>query len=124
MLAPEFLPETILSNVPIKEVVGVFLALNICAWLIIFVSRNWSGKTARASTPDLEKPAAGVRGKVTRPPGGRYIHGDVSRSNKDTYIWCVVWTPSDFKRPTAAPYPGWDVHSTKPIPYRPFRYGP
>ncbi|KXG50707.1 GPI mannosyltransferase [Penicillium griseofulvum] len=34
------------------------------------------------------------------------------------------WTPSDFKRPTASPYPGWDAHSTKPIPYRPFRYGP
>ncbi|PYH99717.1 hypothetical protein BO71DRAFT_446418 [Aspergillus ellipticus CBS 707.79] len=34
------------------------------------------------------------------------------------------WIPSDFKRPTAAPYPNWDVHTTKPIPYRPFRYGP
>ncbi|KAL4977285.1 Alg9-like mannosyltransferase family-domain-containing protein [Aspergillus desertorum] len=34
------------------------------------------------------------------------------------------WTPSDFKRPTASPYPNWDVRTTKPIPYRPFRYGP
>ncbi|PWY66434.1 hypothetical protein BO70DRAFT_374717 [Aspergillus heteromorphus CBS 117.55] len=34
------------------------------------------------------------------------------------------WIPSDFKRPPAAPYPDWDVHTTKPIPYRPFRYGP
>ncbi|KAL2869347.1 uncharacterized protein BJX67DRAFT_387020 [Aspergillus lucknowensis] len=34
------------------------------------------------------------------------------------------WTPSDFKRPPAPPYPDWDVHMTKPIPYRPFRYGP
>ncbi|KAL4876260.1 hypothetical protein BJY04DRAFT_231730 [Aspergillus karnatakaensis] len=34
------------------------------------------------------------------------------------------WTPSDFKRPPAAPYPDWDVHTSKPIPYRPFRYGP
>ncbi|KAB8250484.1 hypothetical protein F9C07_3642 [Aspergillus flavus] len=34
------------------------------------------------------------------------------------------WTPSDFKRPPAAPYPDWDVHTTKPKPYRPFRYGP
>ncbi|KAL3468039.1 Alg9-like mannosyltransferase family-domain-containing protein [Aspergillus heterothallicus] len=34
------------------------------------------------------------------------------------------WTPSDFKRPAASPYPDWDVHTTKPIPYRPFRYGP
>ncbi|KAH1854539.1 hypothetical protein KXX54_005325 [Aspergillus fumigatus] len=36
----------------------------------------------------------------------------------------LEWIPSDFKRPTASPYPDWDVHATKPIPYRPFRYGP
>ncbi|KAL4934246.1 dolichyl-P-Man:Man(6)GlcNAc(2)-PP-dolichol alpha-1,2-mannosyltransferase [Aspergillus undulatus] len=34
------------------------------------------------------------------------------------------WIPSDFQRPPASPYPNWDVHTTKPIPYRPFRYGP
>ncbi|KAL3475910.1 hypothetical protein BJX99DRAFT_247236 [Aspergillus californicus] len=34
------------------------------------------------------------------------------------------WVPSGFKRPSASPYPDWDVHTTKPIPYRPFRYGP
>ncbi|OGM48590.1 hypothetical protein ABOM_002477 [Aspergillus bombycis] len=34
------------------------------------------------------------------------------------------WTPSDFKRPAAAPYPDWDVQTTEPKPYRPFRYGP
>jgi len=34
------------------------------------------------------------------------------------------WIPSDFKRPAAKPCPEWDVHTTKPIPYRPFRYGP
>ncbi|PYH48339.1 uncharacterized protein BP01DRAFT_371313 [Aspergillus saccharolyticus JOP 1030-1] len=36
----------------------------------------------------------------------------------------TVWTPSDFKRPPATPFADWDVHKTKPIPYRPFRYGP
>ncbi|KAE8155702.1 Alg9-like mannosyltransferase family-domain-containing protein [Aspergillus tamarii] len=30
----------------------------------------------------------------------------------------------DFKRPPAVPYPDWDVHTTQPKPYRPFRYGP
>ena len=35
-----------------------------------------------------------------------------------------IWTPVDFKRPIAPPYPDWDVHTTKPLPYRPFRYGP
>ncbi|KAF3492285.1 uncharacterized protein GIQ15_01802 [Arthroderma uncinatum] len=34
------------------------------------------------------------------------------------------WIPSDFKRLDPAPYPDWDVHSFKPKPYRPFRYGP
>lgn len=36
----------------------------------------------------------------------------------------LVWEPQDFKRPEASPYPDWDVYTTKPIPYRPFRYGP
>ncbi|KAJ6137499.1 hypothetical protein N7471_003985 [Penicillium samsonianum] len=94
---------TIIS-IPIKKVVDASLILSICVWVVILVSRKWASSTARASSRDLEKPAAGVRGKVTRPPG--------------------EWTPSDFKRPTAIAYPGWDVHSTKPIPYRPFRYGP
>ncbi|KAJ9489940.1 hypothetical protein VN97_g3312 [Penicillium thymicola] len=94
---------TILS-IPTKRFVGASLILGICVWLVILVSGKWASSTAKASSSDLEKPAAGVRGKVTRPLG--------------------EWTPSDFKRPTAAPYSGWDVHSTKPIPYRPFRYGP
>ena len=35
-----------------------------------------------------------------------------------------VWFPVDFKRPAASPYPDWDVRTTKPLPYRPFRHGP
>lgn len=35
-----------------------------------------------------------------------------------------VWTPQDFKRPVATPYPDWNIHTTKPLPYRPFRHGP
>ncbi|KAI9728883.1 MAG: hypothetical protein M1834_007141 [Cirrosporium novae-zelandiae] len=34
------------------------------------------------------------------------------------------WIPQTFSRPPASPYPDWDVHNTKPLPYRPFRYGP
>ncbi|CAG8923035.1 unnamed protein product [Penicillium salamii] len=94
----------ILSAIP-KDLIGVFFILNLCACLVIFVSKRWaSGGTARPSSPDLEKPAVGLRGKVTRPPG--------------------EWIPSSFQRPTAAPYTDWNVHSTKPLPYRPFRYGP
>ncbi|KAI0408943.1 hypothetical protein F4802DRAFT_305320 [Xylaria palmicola] len=34
------------------------------------------------------------------------------------------WTPSDFRIPTPRPYPDWSIEHTKPLPYRPFRYGP
>ncbi|KAI1755135.1 hypothetical protein F4782DRAFT_490114 [Xylaria castorea] len=34
------------------------------------------------------------------------------------------WTPSDFCMPTPEPYPDWSLEDTKPLPYRPFRYGP
>ncbi|KAK6336617.1 hypothetical protein TWF718_009416 [Orbilia javanica] len=34
------------------------------------------------------------------------------------------WTPIDFKAPDPPPYPDWDVKTTKPLPYRPFKYGP
>ncbi|KAH4205909.1 hypothetical protein HBI95_133100 [Parastagonospora nodorum] len=35
-----------------------------------------------------------------------------------------VWPPSAFLRPRASPYPNWSVTHTKPLSYRPFRYGP
>ena len=35
-----------------------------------------------------------------------------------------MWIPQTFKRPAAPPYPDWSLESTKPLPYRPFRYGP
>ena len=35
-----------------------------------------------------------------------------------------VWFPVDFKRPEACPYPNWDIKTTKPLPYRPFKWGP
>ncbi|KAI1383049.1 mannosyl transferase [Hypoxylon trugodes] len=34
------------------------------------------------------------------------------------------WMPSDFRMPKPDPYPDWSVENTKPLPYRPFRYGP
>ena len=33
------------------------------------------------------------------------------------------WSPVEFQRPAPKPYPDWNVHTTKPLPYRPFRYG-
>ena len=56
-------------------------------------------------SPDLGKPISSNKFKVAdRKPG--------------------TWTPVPFQRPKALPYPDWDVHTTKPLPYRPFRYGP
>ncbi|KAF2001420.1 hypothetical protein P154DRAFT_432939 [Amniculicola lignicola CBS 123094] len=57
---------------------------------------------ARPSTPNLEKQSPFKM--PVRKPG--------------------VWTPIPFKRPTPPPYPNWSVTDTKPLPYRPFRYGP
>ena len=34
-----------------------------------------------------------------------------------------TWPPSDFSRPAAKPLIDWDVHTTEPLPYRPFKYG-
>ncbi|KAK3306061.1 uncharacterized protein B0T15DRAFT_567796 [Chaetomium strumarium] len=34
------------------------------------------------------------------------------------------WTTSDFKMPTPEAYPNWSIEHTRPLPYRPFRYGP
>ncbi|KAF2088575.1 glycosyltransferase family 22 protein [Saccharata proteae CBS 121410] len=36
----------------------------------------------------------------------------------------TIWHPQDFTRPPAPPYPNWSLTTTKPLPYRPFRYGP
>lgn len=119
----EFLQRSLSSKVP--TVVGAFLLLNFCAWLILVVSRKWtSSKAIRSPTPDLEKPASrpGAKGKVTREWGGEYPSPKQEQDQANEI--CSEWPPSDFKRPKAAPYPDWDVHTTKPIPYRPFRYGP
>ena len=35
-----------------------------------------------------------------------------------------TWVPVEFERPATLPYPGWDVHKTKPLPYRPCKHGP
>lgn len=78
------------------------------SWLLAtkLIKRN---KTIvpRQKSPDLEKPTSGKGSTFRtpeRPPG--------------------VWTPVDFKRPKAAPYPGWDLYKTNPLPYRPFKHGP
>ena len=78
------------------------------AWLLAtkLIKRNQS-IVEREKSPDLEKPSSG-KGSAYKTP---------ERSPG-------VWTPVDFKRPEASPYPGWDVYKTDPLPYRPFKHGP
>lgn len=35
-----------------------------------------------------------------------------------------VWIPVEFQRPVASPFPDWDINTTDPLPYRPFKFGP
>ena len=84
-------------------IVGVLFA-----WLLATkIIKRKKSTARREKSADLEKPTSrkGTTFKAPeRPPG--------------------VWTPVEFKRPEATPYPAWDVHKTDPLPYRPFRHGP
>ena len=67
------------------------------------------------STPLLEKAPSNV---LTRSSTGTS-----TPRTKDTRR-PGTWTPSSFKTPVPPSYPNWDINTTKPLPYRPFRYGP
>lgn len=99
---------SITSQYHVKDVALIGLIVAVCIWVVNNILMKWKTKqgATRPSTPDVEKkPLSGSKFKKSdRKPG--------------------EWRPSDFKRPTASPYPNWNVHTTKPIPYRPFRYGP
>ncbi|KAK8206022.1 Alg9-like mannosyltransferase family-domain-containing protein [Phyllosticta capitalensis] len=90
-----------------KAVVYGLLVLATLLWAAGVLVQRWkksSAKASRSPSPDLEKPASRSKNGKERPFG--------------------VWIPSDFKRPAANPYPDWSLTETKPLPYRPFRYGP
>ncbi|KAI9712310.1 MAG: hypothetical protein M1820_001523 [Bogoriella megaspora] len=86
-----------------KSVLYALLLFSCLAWAVFKIARRVNHKGPdRARSPDLEKPSTLKASE--RLPG--------------------VWVPSDFRRPPAAPYPDWSIKDTKPLPYRPFRYGP
>ncbi|KEF61018.1 alpha-1,2-mannosyltransferase [Exophiala aquamarina CBS 119918] len=64
--------------------------------------RHQRALSERPSTPTVEKAPYVKRDAISREPG--------------------TWPPSSFRRPTPPPYPDWSIESTKPLPYRPFRY--
>jgi Protein of unknown function (DUF3445) len=93
-----------------KEVIYALVLLTVCVWTVgtLIARRQRATRPSRPTTPSLEKaPPSAASSKFT--PGSREPG---------------VWTPSSFVTPTAEPYPGWSIETTKPLPYRPFRHGP
>lgn len=91
-----------------KLALYIFLILLILAYIIgTGTARRKKPAPRRTGSPDLEKPLS-LQGSIFKAP---------ERTPGE-------WIPMDFKRPAAAPYPNWDVHTTEPLPYRPFKYGP
>ena len=84
----------------------LFLSCAIAAWLISSLYKRFLGSYgSRPRSPDPEK-------RSTR--SNKFKAPDRAPG---------TWEPIDFKRPAAPPYPNWDVQTTKPLPYRPFRWG-
>jgi len=89
-----------------KEVIyGLLLFIFCTVTMSTYLKRRRlaTGSSSRPSTPIIEK-AAHKSKTADRKPG--------------------TWPPSSFQRPTPPPYPDWSIETTKPLPYRPFRYGP
>ncbi|KAL8744377.1 MAG: hypothetical protein Q9190_003373 [Brigantiaea leucoxantha] len=92
----------------IRPISYILLSILFFTWLLVKGYRKRSQPSPRREySPDLEKPSSRRSSTFKAPertPG--------------------TWIPVDFQRPCAPPFPNWDVHSTEPIPYRPFRHGP
>lgn len=63
-----------------------------------------SRQASKSQTTQAKKPGTSTEKDAGRVPG--------------------QWTPSSFQTPTPPPYPDWSLETTKPLPYRAFRYGP
>jgi len=48
----------------------------------------------------------------------------IQNDSKESVVSSIPWKPSSFVLPQPTPYPEWSFADTKPLPYRPFRYGP
>ena len=103
--------EDIWSHRHVKGVIYAALLAAVCVWtvvsLVVRVRHRHRRPDSHPTTPLLEKGHSSNTSRlqpVPRKPG--------------------TWTPSPFVTPTAEPYPGWSIETTKPLPYRPFRHGP
>ena len=96
-----------------KSLLYAALAAITTAWLLsLAIQRTSRLLFSRPISPDPEQPPS-----LTSPE-------KPLSSSKHPQRLKGEWIPIDFKRPAASPYPNWDVHTTKPLPYRPFRHGP
>lgn len=100
------LPTTLPKN-PLLYATLLFIATITVGYLL--QSRNRSPRTSsrtpsQTSSPDPQKPGTQTAHSPSRPPG--------------------AWIPVEFQRPAASPYPHWDIHTTEPLRYRPFKFGP
>ncbi|PSN64318.1 hypothetical protein BS50DRAFT_602058 [Corynespora cassiicola Philippines] len=82
-------------------------------------SKNWE---ALACESFLDASTTSALGRLLWVPDWPFIPPQFRRRWGEYCL--LLWIPQDFKRPAAPPYPDWSLTSTKPLPYRPFRYGP
>ncbi|KAH8698593.1 Alg9-like mannosyltransferase family-domain-containing protein [Talaromyces proteolyticus] len=78
-------------------------------------TENWEKVSCKKF---LDVPRTSILGRVAWIPDLPFVPERYRRQ------WGDEWSPSSFKRPEPVPYPDWNVETSKPIPYRPFRYGP
>ena len=129
-----------LQTLDVKHATAIALVVFTFIHLIRLFTQRW--KASRDPPRPENRPAATKFAKPNRKPGGAFSTLSRSRSSlhppyhfhhiipiTDTNRHVQLtkppeWIPSTFQRPPASPYPNWDIHTTKPIPYRPFKYGP
>ena len=91
---------------------------------IIFLILRW--RTRRRDAPIRR---SSIEKGPGREPGGMLLMLPLPppltwRYLANGYTISPVWIPLAFESPIPPPYPDWDISTTKPLPYRPFRYGP
>ncbi|KAK2768226.1 hypothetical protein FQN54_000078 [Arachnomyces sp. PD_36] len=116
------------NNPHVKDAVFVFVAANLLIWAGLTAwksAKPWVTRILNSPGPQKPNPIGKNKFKAPdRKPGGIDTISSRSQLHFVDNIVFEEWVPSDFKRPDAPPYPGWDVKMSEPLRYRPFRYGP
>lgn len=97
------LPKTALAQNPFIYAALLFIGI-ISVGHLLQIHKRSPLTRSQTPSPNPGKPGLQTASSRSRPPG--------------------VWIPVEFPRPAASPYPNWDIHTTEPLPYRPFKFGP